>query len=451
MVNYEGKLSLKISQGYQFFISIWEACKAIEFPIVPIRKRSFDYETAISGGDYDYLMPAFSYPVFVQILHIQAYKFNASFSINSSNPNKIQIIIHLPELLKNIHIEIWTELEIKDPLKRFSRFIPWSNIQDILIKENGEFKFPIEFEATYYLSHLYTRKKNLENIEVEKRIFYYSQEVKHIAELTGLFDSLHKSGVCDCALKANEILFKMGYIIKVGFIGRMYRDFLYFIEKSDIRANRSNLRKASIITFTGSDGVGKTTVMNSWQMKHNKYKIIRFKNLFRHHPFYKPIAFYFKTINNSEKSLEKNIFDEKHGSKFYYLAKNSWALIKLLSIFGQKFLVDRSFSDLLFKDIRSSDSNHFLVDNWQNLAAKTPLVNWHIHLDAPNDVIFSRKKEISESSLVFYRHNMSLIVSIASVNAYSRIDTSNSIEVVLKCIELAGKSLGVQTCIEVNE
>src|SRR6187551_300604 len=54
--------------GYRLFIGFFVDALEVGLPLVPLRPKSRDLETALSGGDYDLLMPPDGYPRLLAVL-----------------------------------------------------------------------------------------------------------------------------------------------------------------------------------------------------------------------------------------------------------------------------------------------------------------------------------------------------------------------------------------------
>src|SRR5688572_9085884 len=114
--------------GWRMFQGLFADAQRAGLPLVPLRPRARDADTVLSGGDYDLLMPADGFPTLVAVLWRCALREHASFSLNTTNPHKLQVFLHVPERGRSILLEIWTRLEVRDPARRSSRFIAWSTL-----------------------------------------------------------------------------------------------------------------------------------------------------------------------------------------------------------------------------------------------------------------------------------------------------------------------------------
>ncbi len=418
------------------------------FPLVPLRPRGRDPATALSGGDYDFLLPSDAFPLLVDLLWQRAATEGASFSINRTNPYKLQAFIHLPEAGRSIQLELWTRLEVRDPARRSARWIPWSAVAPLFVKgDDGLPRLPPEVEIACYLSHLATRKKRVETPLVAERLAAYAAlAAAQAPRLVPLVEGLTTAGIPAAAAAANARLRELG-ILASRTPATVALDTLHDkVSALPWKWNRRGRRRARIIAVTGADGVGKSTVIARWGASlRGGLTVQRFKNLFRHHPAYR-LFYHLRLLGvrwRGGGQVPRNAFDEIHAAVMFDFARASWTWFRLLALVGGRRCLDRGFPDLLFGGLRG-EGPAGLRSDWVDLAARMPQPDWHVHLDAPDPVILGRKQELSPDALRAYREGMARIVATAPAAAFSRIDTGRSLEEVALCLRMAAACHGVR-------
>jgi hypothetical protein len=302
-------------------------------------------------------------------------------------------------------------------------------------------------EIACYLSHLFSRDKRVEHPLVAERLAAYRELARQRApELLPLLEGLTNERIPTVAMAANAHLRSLGLLAPRGQVAAL-SDSMAARYHSWLRHRRSRqLRQARIITITGPDGSGKSTLITRWCAEvGSALRSQRFKNLFRHHPFYQVFRLLYgpATRRSLGGTMPTNLFDEVHARTMFSIARWSWPWFRLLvAVRGQRCL-DRGFPDLLFTGLRGTATTPSLSDDWEPRVQRMPLPDWHLHLDAPDDVIRGRKQELSLAALSCYRDGMARILAAAPPKGITRLDTSGSIDHVVACVRLAADSLGV--------
>lgn len=434
--------------GWRLFLGIFADAPRRGLPLVPLRPRERDPATALSGGDYDFLLPPDAFPLLVELLWQRAAAEGASFSINRTNPHKLQAFIHLPEAGRSIQLELWTRLEVRDPARRSARSIPWSAVAPLLVTgADGLPRLPPEVEIACYLSHLATRRKRVETPLVSERLAAYATlAAAQAPRLAPLFAGLTTAGIPAAAAAANARLRELGVLASRTPVTTLLDAVRDKVAALPWKWDRRLHRGGRIIAVTGADGVGKSTVIARWGASlRGGLTVQRFKNLFRHHPAYR--LFYYIRLagirRRGGRQVPRNAFDEIHAAVMFDFARASWTWFRVLAVVGGRRCLDRGFPDLLFGGLRG-EGPATLRPDWLDLAARMPQPDWHVHLDAPDAVIRGRKEELSMDALHAYREGMARIVGAAPADAFSRIDTGRSLEEVELCLRMAAVCHGVR-------
>lgn len=171
----------------------------------------------------------------------------------------------------------------------------------------------------------------------------------------------------------------------------------------------NNNKQSKIITFSGVDGAGKTTILTEMKiMLENKYK----KNVvvIRHRPSILPIL---SSIKHGKKEAEKKTMEvlPRTGSNSsilssfvrftYYLLDyifGQWILFFRHSLKGDIIIYDRYYFDFINDSRRTNiDLNSSFIKFFYRFIFK-PDIN--IFLYALPEVILSRKQEMDEESII---------------------------------------------------
>jgi thymidylate kinase len=413
--------------------------------LVPIRHRADDLETALDGGDYDFLLPSGSRDDFLRLLMNVAASADASFTLDQTNPDKLRVLLHAPDAHRNITLELWAHLSVRDPARCSARRIAWSAIEPVLVRTAGGWRLPPSIEALYYLSHLATLRKDLRHPEVQRRLGRYRLVD---GDAGSLIDRLRaEQNIEAIAAEANRLLVAEKLLEPLSGPAARLRSILDAVIKRRIRQRRRAITHGRIFAVTGPDGVGKTTVITALCADlAAKARAFRFKSLFRHNPFYTVLyALRFKSAAAAQGGeLAKNLFDEMQAPALFRIARFLHPLLLLRTRFGAYRCCDRYFHDLLFTDLRRHGAVPRLRDGWERLVPTMPLPAWHLHLDAPDAIILGRKRELSPAALDCYRKGLFAIHLAAATPYFTYLNTGRSLEEVRAVLRLAGAPLGLR-------
>jgi len=415
--------------------------------LVPIRDRPIDQATALSGGDYDLLLPAATHDEFMRLLLGLASAAAISFTVDQTNPVKKRIALHVPERQCDLVIELWSHLEVRDPARATARSIAWESIAPLLVRVESGWRMPPAIEALYYLSHLATRRKSVEHAEVRRRLSVYRTSCTDV-DVLGLIERAQQGDAIDTiAGLANRRMIELGILAPcTGFPAtiRAWRTSMY---ERRTRHRRRAIVRGGVFAFTGPDGVGKTTVITALCSDLVSRAVpYRFKSLFRHNPLYQILhGLRFKAVAKQHGGeLAKNLFDELHAPALFRIARIGHPWLHLRARLGAYRCCDRYYHELLFADLRKLGAQPRLHDGWQNMARRMPMPAWHVQLDAANEVILARKQELSPQSLECYRNGLFTIHLAINTPYYTYLNTGCPIDDVRTVLRLAGAPIGLR-------
>ena len=414
-------------------------------PLVKLRYKPLERPGAFSG-DFDFVTSEASLNQILQTIFDLATDMNISFSIDRTKFTKTKVTL-FDTADQYIELEIWTILEVKDPARRTLRYIFWEDLAAHLVREeNGIAALPLELEALYYLSHLFTKTKNLEGEEIRLRLEYYRTKLDETnkQQTLELFNMLidGESTLREAALSANTELIDRGILLERMRLASRKKEYR-LKTRTEWYTFKNSLRKLErFIPLVGPDGVGKTTLIESLSEAFKKRsRYYRFKKTFRGSIIYNTIYPILKRMalrRMQMKKIDKNQVDDLFGQTIFYIALIKYTLFILTNLIIRKYVfADRFFYDFLFQDMRFADRPATLRTNWKTLLKRSPGTYWLIQLDAPADVIFQRKQELSREDIATYRKEIFHFYLGKPSVLYTYINTANPLET---CIGVLNKN-----------
>ncbi|WP_165312553.1 hypothetical protein [Vibrio ziniensis] len=364
-------------------------------PLVFIRPKPIS-EPEIYQGDFDLLLHPNDVEYFFTIVHQACADTRHSFAIKRHRLDKLELTLFSHSGEQSVLMDIWTELDIKaSNIKKGSAISVDSLLEKGLITfdEQGQASFTADFAATFYLSHLKSKKKSLDAEEVKQRLAYY-QQLNGLETQTLEWINNPSPEVME---QANQKLQAMG-LINYSLAHRLKKSHFRF--KQDIRKQRK------FIAIVGPDGVGKTTVIDNIATS-VQGKYYRFKKLFRKSITYSIL----RTLNKKSLNkaigfkLAKNQYDDLQSSKLFNIALVNGYLRGLTLGLGKLKLIDRYYPDLLVTGTRFLDKEVVQHPDAKNRIRWCPTPRAYIQLDAPASVILARKQELSEHAVDHLRHD----------------------------------------------
>ena len=440
------------TQGSAFsaFIQLLQQANDGHLLLVPIRHRAHDRLTALSGGDYDYLLPAQQFSSFLSLLFSVMSQAWVNFSIEQTKPEKLVIHLHEAAENANITLEIWSHLEVKDPASqgqiRFDDLRPHLTLQPA-----DGYRLPLAIEGNYYLSHLATKRKSLSLPEVQRRLEHYrlAAEAQADAPLLAVLTQLQQGGsIAEAATFANQRLQQLGVLHPKSRGITRFREQLAEACKRLQRRHLKALSRRRIIAFVGPDGVGKSTLVEECrQLLPSRASYFRFKKMFRASLFYALLYrwSYPSLARQHGGDLPKNEFDEIQAQPLFWIAWLNFPLLWLRArLFGYQ-LSDRYYSDLLFRHLRRDQETASLCANWRTLAHHIPKPAWQLQLDADTSVILARKQELPAASIDLYRTEIFAIYQASPPPFYTYLNTGQPLAHSRATLRLAAREFGLDS------
>lgn len=416
-----------------------EQCGRSAIPFIQIRMRQLSEEIAFDGGDYDFLVAPHHLKGLLRLAQRTFSAAKTPFLIERKKRDKVVLRIYEATTGRSIILDIWQRLELRLPHKGTMAHINWSSLEPQITKTQNGYAFSQEFEAGYYLTHLHTKRKRLDNKEIQNRLQYYAESIKLDVTLSALFQRLGQGNLAEVANEAWEYLQSLGLRTDSQTTATL-RERLY---KQRMRYNA----RGNLIAFVGPDGVGKTTIIREYkQLLAGRVKYYRFKKLFRKALLYKLLLPLLRLAAGRHYSgkLGKNQIDDHFGGILFLISRLRYPTISLRRLWNTKLLCDRYFHDFLFQGLRFADETPRLRPASTRLRRFIPPPRCLIQLDAPNEVIAERKAELTAEAIDFYRTELFELNLDVPSPYYLYLSTAIPLEHCITTLKGVSENIGVE-------
>jgi len=349
-----------------------------------------------------------------------------SVTCDRTHGPKLGITIHDGGRDRDYALEIWSHIEVKDPAGRGARAIPWERL--------APHRERPDLLPLLYLGHLATKGKDPAHPSVRARLEHWQDVPGPGEQMAALLAGT--TTVAEAAAWANARLLDLGILPPAS-----TADTVAHRARARARHARRARVATGIVAVTGPDGAGKGTVIGHLRATLSRRSSeVRFKNLFRHHPGYKVLV----ARHGRAPGEEKNQWDERHARSLFALARHGWPLLRLRAALGRVLWCDRYWHDLLFEGLRLRQDTPRLTPDWRRNLARLPIPGWHLHLDAPDAVILSRKDELPAAALPVYRAGMIDLMLAADEPLFTVLNTGGSLEETLVAARRAAQVAGLR-------
>lgn len=406
-------------------------------PLVLLRPREISEEISYEG-DYDFFLPPEKLNQLLRMAFDLCALYGNSFTVNRYKYGKAVLVLHNHSDNRSIFLELWHILSVRDPHRHTSRYIFSKELEPHSVRqENGTYTFTLRLEALYYLSHLFTGRKKLSTPLVMYRMEYYYTRLKEINDPLAqwFFDMINAQETIEAvAERANRELVEMGVLGSMKNLKVIAREISTKMASSLYRLKRQWMQFLGHIPVVGADGVGKTTLIEKVMEKSSvRSTFFRFKKLFRSSPLYRLFFPWlsrrlFKELLGNV-SIGKTEVDERYPLVVFVNALLMYPFRMMSSMITRRIVfIDRYFHDYLLCNVRLHTGAPQLRPSWKQWCRWIPQRYWFIHLDAPTDIIRSRKTELTEEGIASYRQDIFEIYLHKPFMLYSYINTNIPLE-----------------------
>jgi thymidylate kinase len=399
--------ALATHSAFKAFTSILRESHQRSIGLVQIRLRPLTEEVAYSQGDYDFLLNPGQKLDFLRIVFHHCSIAATPFFIDQRKRDKTIVQLWDPASRRGITLELWTSLEVKDPTKRGVSRIWWEDLYPHIQANSQSQAFSPVFESLYYLSHLHTKHKQFDHPEVQRRLTHYANCMRHKTAIAVIYQRLMADkDISHAAADANMYLMEMGVLRQKKELSSFLNSERETLHNKAYKTRKRWQARGNIIAFVGPDGVGKTTIINAFkQQLSGKVSYFRFKKLFRGALVYKLLLPLLRQLANSHHRtrLAKNQIDDHFGTLLFLIARLRYSTISIRRLWHSILLTDRYFHDFLSHGLRFSDTTTIQRRSSEWLLKLLPQPRCLVQLDADYDTIASRKNELSEEDVGFYR------------------------------------------------
>ncbi len=421
--------ALTLFETFQAFLR--EAAEA-GIAFAQIRHRDMTEEVALSPGDFDFFVDEKGIEAFLAHLQSCAAASCLPLLICRQKREKAKVTLFSRDGVNSILLDLWVRLEVKDPAKRGRPHLMSRDVLPHLEIRDGAMRMTPRLEALFYISHLFTKSKDLGADQVQARLAHYAQSMAGEPDVRALLDRLILGEkLKSVAAEANGQLIKMG-LLRPRFGGAYAgADLTSYLGDRLYKGSRKLVAKRKFIAVVGPDGVGKTTLIQAacaCLAQGGSY--FRFKKLYRHATLYKLLFPLLQRRHNraADTPLIKNQVDDKAGSFTFWIAWYRYFLLAALGFRKPITLVDRYYFELLIQDLRFKKKLPALRPRWRSMLKRVPMPRMVLHLDAPNEIIADRNDELRPEGVDAYRTQMFAMAQKRRVPFYLYLNTSNSVE-----------------------
>jgi thymidylate kinase len=396
--------------AFKTFKQILQESYQLSIGLVPIRFRPLTEEVAYSQGDYDYLLNPRQKHEFLQLVFHHCHSTAIPFFIDQRKRNKTIVQLRDPDTKRGITLELWASLEVKDPARHGVSRIWWDDVTPHIQISTQANTFAAEFESLYYLSHIQTKHKQFEHPEVQARLKHYAHRMQHNTEVSAIYQGLLTDmDIQHAAAQANRQLIEMGVLTQRRKLSSLLRNTRETLYNRVYKAHARWQARGNIIAFVGPDGVGKTTIINVFKHQlSGKVHYFRFKKLFRGALLYQLLLPLLRLMANRHhrEKLAKNQIDDHFGGLLFLIARLRYPTISVRRLWHSILLTDRFFHDFFTHGLRFTGSAAATRKGSNLLLHLLPQPRCLVQLDAEYAIIASRKNELSEEDVTFYRNSV---------------------------------------------
>ena len=335
------------------------------------------HDTSLFVGDIDMLISPDAYLNFLLCVKNICRKDGLSFYVKRKKHSKLELTIFDLSSDLTVMFDLWFYLDVR--YGKNKKYISWETLIDkhAIIEESGRFSLEKDFSALFYISHLYSKKKDLSNKEVQARVTYFLN-TEPSEKICLYLQNLNE----DTYSKVYDYFLKQGYYD--GTTASLTRKLMFKL---------SSVGQFSNACVVGPDGVGKGTIIELL-LERTASKYYRFKKTFR-----KSLLYILQHSLLRNKKDSKNVFDEKNRKNLFWFSLSRSYLVMLFNFGRKRLIFDRYFYDLMINGLRSESIKMEKGDDFESKLKWAPKLKTVIQLDAPANVIRERKAELPDDKV----------------------------------------------------
>ncbi|WP_458525171.1 hypothetical protein [Onishia taeanensis] len=373
---------------------IFDACHRQGIPCVLIRPKLLRAPDLYTG-DFDLLVPPKQLHAFLKAVQTVCSVKKINFMVYRYKKNKTVLKLFHPDQKDTVDFDVWTELDIRWSQLSRTAFLPWKELQSVLREEAGQWFLEDDFAALYYLSHLGSKHKDPDNNEVKNRLHYY-RHLEGVTDQTRMLLEQVSNDLASSVEMANRRLFEMKLV---------HSSWRHKASQEWFRWRAKRASCGGVMAILGPDGSGKTTVSELLRERLGNARYFRFKRVYRKSLLYKALYAFAgeRKLDADGQRLEKNQFDDLNATKLFWFGLMPGWWMAFRARIGNKVLVDRYYQDLLITGSRFKGRPLALVPGARRKLHYVPTSSLMVQLDAPTEVIRSRKDELSSEAIDGFR------------------------------------------------
>lgn len=406
-------------------------------PIIPLQPLDFT-DIDLCSNEYFFYHSVHNIDRLFWVVHTYAVENSISFSIAREQYGSITLEFYGRSAEESISLKVLNHIRVNLPDKFLPVFMTHEVLDSFITKNvQDSYRFPSDVEALCYLLGVYSSQKPFRPNLSEKQMDYYQKALKHQgSKYSEWFAALQSNkDEIDTILafirdELHMIAFKKSIDpIKLMCVNVEHNLKMYF---KTLRTKIHLLPQ--MIPVIGPDGVGKTTLIKQViQSSTTPIDVFTFKKTFRISPLYKLGIFFLRYALRSELKQDefpgKSEVDDRYGNFVIFNALLLYPLRMLKYMLNRKnVFVDRYFHEYLLMNSRCHSEKVKLREDWKLLLKLIPKHRILIHLDAPNDVILSRKIELTDNGIKAYRHSLFQVFCERPFDLYAYVSTDVPVE-----------------------
>ena len=320
-------------------------------PLCEVRPRA--RSAAEASSDLDVLVPTDAFKRLPEVLYDTCMHAELSFVIRRFSRTNLKLCALQAPLGSDFILDIWSELRVRDPRDRlpFWQGFCWTDLKAHMQRRETFLELVPEVGSLIYLTHLYTKRKDLDSPSVRGRLEIY----RDLLSDNELLSKVTNKNLKPACIRALESLASRG-------ICRRRRSFLSYELRGRHLRLFAPLRLPEFGILVGVDGAGKTALLNRASADHDlPIQRIHFRTLYRGSFLYKLLTLPRGKVTQKE----RRIYD----ARFLWILSLIARLrlrrsLRLAKSCGRVPVLDRYFHDFSLHDMTAGREQRPRVAWW---------------------------------------------------------------------------------------